>query len=121
MPSKMKVYESFDAWKKAQKASAQLLIRALRKLVNDCGLPLEETVKWGNGAWTKKDLAILYIHVLSRGVQLGFFAGSKVADPKEVLEGKGKFVRFITIRSKTDIDAKYFTALIKKASKIKYR
>jgi hypothetical protein len=117
----MKSYESFDLWKKDQTKAAQSLIPKLRKLVNDCGLPLEETVKWGNGCWTKDNLPIVYLYGLKDGVQLGFFAGSLVADPKKRLEGKGKFVRFITVKSKDDIDAKYFSALIKKAIKIKYK
>ena len=117
----MKSYDNFDHWKKDQSKKAQVLIQALRKLVNDCSLPLIETVKWGNGCWIKGELPILYIYALKSEVQMGFFAGSQVADPKERLEGKGKFVRFITVSSKEDIDAKYFTALIKKAIKIKYR
>lgn len=121
MPSKMKSYESFDLWKKDQAKSLQPLIQSLRKLVNDCSLPLTETVKWGNGCWTKDDLPIVYLYAMKDGVQLGFFAGSMIADPKEMLEGNGKFVRFLPVYSKADIDAKYFTALIKKAIKIKYK
>ncbi|MNY79743.1 hypothetical protein D3C86_2205120 [compost metagenome] len=66
-------------------------------------------------------MPILYLYGMKDGVQLGFFAGSMITDSKKRLEGKGKYVRFITVESKTDIDAKYFTALIKKAIKIKYK
>jgi len=118
---KMKSYSSFSLWKADQTKVAQPLIQALRKLVNDCDLPLTETVKWSNGCWVKDDLPIVYIYAMKDKVQLGFFAGSLVSDPRELLEGKGKFVRFITIQSKADIDAKYFTTLIKRAIKIKYR
>ncbi|NOT78428.1 MAG: DUF1801 domain-containing protein [Bacteriovoracaceae bacterium] len=117
----MKTYENFGQWKKDQTKSTQVLIQALRKLVNSSGLPLTETVKWGNGCWVKKDLPILYIHSLDDGAQFGFFAGSKISDPKGLLEGKGKFVRFITVRSKDDIDSKYFVALIKRIIKVKYK
>jgi len=117
----MKNYESFAKWKKAQSKPAQALIQELRKHVNGCSLPLTEVVKWGNGCWVKGDLPILYIYARKDAVQLGFFAGALVADPKERLEGKGKFVRFITIESKDDIDAKYFATLIKRAIKINYK
>ena len=119
--AKMTSYDSFDQWKNDQKKSSQALIQVLRKIVVDCSLPLVETVKWGNGCWIKGDLPILYIHALTDGVQFGFFAGSMITDPKEILEGKGKFVRFITVKSKDDVDAKYFAVLIKKATKIKYK
>lgn len=118
---KMKSYDSFNQWKADQAKSVQPLIQALRKLVNDCALPLTETVKWSNGCWVKDELPIVYIYAMKDSVQLGFFAGSLISDSKGLLEGKGKFVRFITIQAKADIDPKYFTALIKKAIKIKYR
>lgn len=117
----MKNYKSFAKWKAAQSNTAQPLIQSLRKMVNDLKLPLDETVKWGNGCWVKGELPIVYLYGLKDGVQLGFFAGSMISDPKEYLEGKGKFVRFITVKSKDEIDAKYFATLIKRASKIKYR
>jgi len=119
--SVMKSYDSFDHWKRDQAKGTQALIQNLRKIVNGCSLPLAETVKWGNGCWTKGDLPILYIHALTNGIQFGFFAGSQISDPKELLGGKGKFVRFMTVRSKDDIDAKYFATLIKRAIKIKYK
>lgn len=118
---KMKSYESFNEWKADQSKAVQPLIQALRKLVKDCALPLAETVKWSNGCWVKEDLPILYIYALPDTAQLGFFAGSMIADPQGLLEGKGKFVRFITVQTKADIDAKYFATLIKRAIKIKYR
>ena len=117
----MKSYASFDLWKADQAKAVQPLIQALRKLVNDCGLPLEETVKWSNGCWVKDNLPIVYLYATQDKVQLGFFAGFLVSDPQEIFEGKGKCVRFITVEKKSDIDTKYFTTLIKRASKIKYR
>jgi hypothetical protein len=117
----MKSYDSFNLWKADQAKVVQPLIQALRKLVNDCDLPLAETVKWSNGCWVKGELPIVYIYAMKDKIQLGFFAGSLISDPKGVLEGKGKFVRFITVQSKADIDPKYMTTLIKRAIKIKYR
>jgi hypothetical protein len=117
----MKSYQSFAHWKRDQAKAAQPVIQKLRKLVNELGLPLSEDVKWGNGCWVKGDLPIVYLYAFKDGVQLGFFAGSLVVDPKRRLEGKGKYVRFITVKSKDDIDAKYFALLIKRAAKIKYR
>jgi hypothetical protein len=118
---KMKSYDSFNLWKADQAKAVQPLIQALRKLVNDCDLPLTETVKWSNGCWVKDELPIVYIYAMKDKIQLGFFAGSLISDPKGILEGKGKFVRFITVQSKADIDPKYMTTLIKRAIKIKYR
>lgn len=117
----MKHFESFDLWKSAQTKSNQSLIQALRKIVNSLSLPLAETVKWGNGCWVKNDLPIVYIYAGKKSVQLGFFAGSLIPDPKGILEGKGKFVRFITIHTKDEIDSKSILGFLKKAIRIKYK
>jgi hypothetical protein len=38
---------------------------------------------------------------------------------KDRLEGKGKFIRIISVREDDDIDVKYFETLLKKAVKIR--
>lgn len=121
MQKKMKAYASFDLWKKDQSKKNQALIAVLRKLVNSSGLPLEEAVKWSNGCWTQGKIPYVYIYAFKDGIQFGFLPGSSLKDPKGLLEGKGKHVRFIIIKSKSDIDGKYFTTLMKQAIKIKYR
>lgn len=54
-------------------------------------------------------------------LQLGFFAGSMLKDTKKILDGKGKFVRFVKIYSAKDINSTDLTKLIKEATQIKYR
>lgn len=44
------------------------------------------------------------IHAEHDHVQLGFYVGSSLKDPKGMLEGKDKFVRFVRIQTVKDID-----------------
>jgi uncharacterized protein YdeI (YjbR/CyaY-like superfamily) len=118
---KMKPYPSFEAWANDQNKDLQTLIKKIRKLVTLSSKKLDETVKWGNGCWTNEDLPIVYIYAADDHLQLGFFAGSLLKDTKKILQGKGKFVRFIKIKSTKDIEAPYIKKLIKSAIKIKYR
>lgn len=117
----MKAYPSFNAWADDQSDDLHTIIKKLRKLVSASSKNLEETVKWGNGCWTYENLPIVYLYGADDHLQLGFFAGSMLKDSKNVLEGKGKFVRFVKIYSSKDLNATYLTKLIKQAVKIKYR
>lgn len=117
----MKTYPSFEAWAADQNKDLHALIKKIRKLVATSSKKLEETVKWGNACWTIENLPIVYLYGGGDHLQLGFFAGSMLKDPKKTLDGKGKFVRFVKIYSTKDINSTYLTKLIKEAAKIKYR
>lgn len=118
---KMKSYDSFSDWMADQSPKNQTLIKHLRKMVNGTSLGLDEAVKWGNGCWVKDDLPVIYLYADQDMVQFGFFAGSMLTDKKDLLKGKGKYVRHIPVSTKADIDEKYFIKLAKEATKIVYR
>jgi hypothetical protein len=117
----MKSYESFDLWFADQKDSLQDLIKPVRRFIRKEFGKLEETVKWTNGCWAYKDLPIVYIHTEKNFIQIGFFAGSLLKDPKKRLEGKGKYIRYLIVREKKDFDREYTGKLIRQAIRIEYR
>ncbi len=47
---------------------------------------------------------ICYIKPLKDSVNLGFFYGTKLSDPKRLLQGTGKTLRHVKIRRESDID-----------------
>lgn len=113
----MKAYKSFDHWYKAQTPAKKNLIRPLRALVNASSKKLEESVKWGNGVWIYNEWPVIYIYVDRDHVQFGFFGGSYLKDAKKVLEGNGKYIRFIRIYTKADIPKTKLTKMVKEAIK----
>lgn len=115
--AKMKTYDSFSAWYKARTPSQKRIVSKLRKLVTDTAPKLVESSKWTNGVWLKGDLPIIYCHTQSDHVQLGFFGGAKLTDPKKLLRGSGKSVRHIRIEKTSDVDEKAFATMIRKAVK----
>ncbi len=117
MSPKMKSYESFDLWKADQSASHQRMIRVLRKLVGKTAPKLSETVKWGNACWVGKEYPVLYIYTDKDHLQLGFFGGKWLKDPKKLLRGNGQYVRHIRIEKPKDIDEKVFARYIREAAK----
>jgi hypothetical protein len=115
--AKMKAYETFDLYLADQPPRNQKIIRALRRFVKRVAPKLEESVKWGNGCWVKGKEPVAYVYSDAEYVQLGFFRGASLKDPKGLLEGKGQYVRHIKVRTVGDIDEKPFAALLRQAAK----
>jgi hypothetical protein len=114
---KMKRYGDFDEYLADQPARNRTIIRALRKLVGRVSPKLRESVKWGNGCWVSGDAPVSYVYSAPDHVQFGFFRGSALDDPKELLHGSGKFVRHVKLRKTADIDERALAALLKQASR----
>jgi hypothetical protein len=53
--------------------------------------------------------------VFQAHVNVGFFRGAEIADPARLLEGTGKFMRHVKLRSASVVDDTALTKLIKTA------
>lgn len=113
---KMKAYASFDDYLKDQPPKNRAIIRALRRFVNRVEPGLTEAVKWGNGCWLGKKGPVAYVYSATGYVQLGFFRGASLRDPKGLLEGKGQYVRHVKVRTASAIDERAFAALLRQAA-----
>jgi hypothetical protein len=113
----MKAYASFDDYLAGQKPRNRALITALRRFVKRVEPGLSEAVKWGNGCWVGGKGPVAYVYSAPEYVQFGFFRGSSLKDPKELLEGEGKYVRHIKVRVPSDIDVRAFAALLRQAAR----
>lgn len=115
---KMKAYETFDLYLADQPPKNKTIIRALRKLVAKTAPKLVESVKWGNGCWLRGKVPVAYVYSDTGYVQFGFIHGSRVPDPKQILHGKGAYVRHIKVHKTSDIDAPTFAKYLRQAIKI---
>lgn len=115
MTKKMKAYATFDDYLADQPDENQVIIRALREFVMRVEPGLTEAVKWGNGCWVGESGPVAYVYSDAGYVQFGFFGGSSLEDPGGLLEGKGKYVRHIKVRERSEIDEAAFTALLRQA------
>ena len=116
MAMKMKAYASFDDYLEDQSPRNQAIIRALRRFVKRTAPKLSEAVKWGNGCWVDEKRPVAYLYSAKDYVQLGFFNGASLKDPKGLLEGAGKFVRHTKVHAASEIDERAFAALLKQAA-----
>lgn len=113
--TRMKSYPNFDAYLRDQPAANQSVIRALRKLVKRAAPSLEEAVKYGNGCWVQGKYPIAYAYAAADYTQFGFMAGSRLADPKQLLAGSGAYVRHVKLRTTRDIVERDLLALLDQA------
>ena len=51
----------------------------------------------------------------SHNVHFGFYWGSKIADPKKILHGKGNQYRYILVKNKDDFPMTYIKKIMKEA------
>src|SRR5690554_2053804 len=107
---KMKSYATFDLFYQDQTAAHRRIITELDTLITKSAPDLNKSVKWGNGVWLNDETPVMYVHCEPDHVQFGFFGGSDLSDPNNVLIGSGKFVRHIKILSLEDIDKKTLTS-----------
>jgi hypothetical protein len=114
---KMKKYASFDDYLEAQPPKNRSIIRALRRFVKRLQPGLEESVKWGNGCWVKGKAPVSYVYSAADHVQFGFFHGSALKDPRDLLEGNGQYVRHVKVRRTSEIDEDAFKALLRQAAR----
>jgi hypothetical protein len=56
----------------------------------------------GYGSSQRLSDGICHIAVYERGVNLGFFQGASLADPEGALEGTGKRIRHLSLKTQTD-------------------
>ena len=94
------------------------IARRLRAIIRAVDVSTVETVRLGDNAATygvgpkKMTYGYAYIMPMRGYVNLGFYQGAMLADPKRLLEGSGKSLRHVKIRSLTDANRSPVRALV---------
>ena len=103
----------------------QKLALDLRALVLEEMAPCHENiydaysaVAIGYGPTDRVSDGIFHIAVYAKGVNLGFNEGATLADPDGILEGNGKQIRHIKIRTPSDLARPEVRAYVQRARKI---
>jgi hypothetical protein len=112
---KMKSYATFDDYLAAQSLENRSIIRELRRIVNRTAPELVESVKWGNGCWLKGKVPVAYVHAEQALVQFGFLLGSRLEDPCRLLEGSGRYVRYVNIFDAAETFESELVSLLRQA------
>ena len=97
---------STDRYFAEQPPEKRVLLEKLRALVAK-GVPgADATIKWGVPFYQKNGKNVCAISAFKEHVGINFFAPPSVlVDPKKKLEGGGKSMRMLKVRSASDIDS----------------
>jgi len=94
------------------------IARRLRAMIRDVDASAVETVRLGDNAATygvgpkKMTDGYAYIMPMRGYINLGFYQGALLADPKRLLEGTGKGLRHVKVRSLAEADRPPVRALV---------
>ena len=113
------------AFLKPYDREVQKLALDLRKLVLEEMAPCHENiydaysaVAIGYGPTDRLSDGIFHIAVYEKGVNLGFNQGATLADPDGILEGNGKQIRHIKIRTPSDLARPEIRAYVRRARQV---
>jgi hypothetical protein len=81
-------------------------------VMRKCGGDVRELLHDGHPTACVADAAFAYVNAFGTHVNVGFFRGAEIPDPKGLLEGTGKFMRHVKLRPGNDLDAKSLMKLI---------
>ena len=103
----------------------QKLALDLRALVLEEMAPCHENiydaysaVAIGYGPTNRVSDGVFHIAVYAKGVNLGFNQGATLADPDGILEGNGKQIRHIKIRTPSDLARPEIRAYVRRACEV---
>lgn len=80
-----------------------------------CGDDVRELLHDGYPTACVGDAAFAYVGAFKAHVNVGFFLGAELGDPKALLEGTGRFMRHVKLRPGVQVDAAALTELIRAA------
>ncbi len=114
-PSSVKRDPAIDAWMKEHSGELGAVARQWFDVLRECGDDVRELLHDGHPTACVADAAFAYVNAFTAHVNVGFFRGAELADPAQLLEGAGKYMRHVKLRPEGDVDAKALVELIETA------
>jgi hypothetical protein len=113
---------AIDAWMKQHAGELGAIAQQWFNVMRNCGDEVRELLHDGCPVACLGDAPFGYVNVFTSHVNVGFFHGAALPDPAHLLQGSGKFMRHVKLKSATDTNAAALSKLIEAAySDIKVR
>jgi hypothetical protein len=106
---------AIENWMKAHGGELGAIAQHWFEVMRDRGDDVREVLHDGHPTACVADAAFAYVNAFRDHVNVGFFRGAEIADPKGVLEGTGKVMRHVKLRPGHDFDATALTKLVETA------
>ncbi len=102
----------------AKPAPLRPILRALRKLLREAAPKADETIKWDQPTYVHAGNVCYLTAMKGDYVNLGFFRGAGLPDPKGLLEGTGKGLRHVKVHCVADIKQTDLKRLVRASIKL---
>ena len=109
-PGSVKRDPAIEVWLREHSGELGAIARRWFDVLRACGDDVRELLHDGHPTACIGDAAFAYVNAFKAHVNVGFFRGAELADPKGLLEGTGKFMRHVKLRPEGAVDS---TALMK--------
>ena len=103
---------AIEVWMEEHAGELGAIARRWFEVMRGCGADVRELLHDGHPTACVGDAAFAYVNAFKAHVNVGFFRGAEIADPKGLLEGTGKFMRHVKLRPERDVDATALAKLI---------
>lgn len=111
-PSSVKRDRAIDQWMKKHSDGLGAIACHWFEVMRKCGGDVRELLHDGCPTACVGEGAFAYVNAFKAHVNVGFFRGAEIADPKGLLEGTGKFMRHVKLRPESDVDGGALRRLI---------
>ena len=92
------------------------IVKRLRTFIARCYPALAESLKWNVPTYSLNVKNIMGLQDFRGHVNLNFFRGTQLRDPRGILQGTGKQVRHVSFRSIDDISHNFLKKLVDQAT-----
>jgi hypothetical protein len=114
-PSSVKRDPAIDAWMLERAGELGAIAQRWFEVMRNCGDDVRELLHDGHPTACVGEAAFGYVNAFKNHVNVGFFRGAEIADPKSLLEGTGKFMRHVKLGPERNVDATALKRLIETA------
>jgi hypothetical protein len=111
-PKSIKRDPAIGIWMREHPGALGAIARRWFEAMRDCGDDVREILHDGHPTACVGDAAFGYVNAFKAHVNVGFFRGAEIADPEQLLEGTGKFMRHVKLGPERDVDAAALMKLI---------
>ena len=114
-PAAVRRDAAIEGWMRERAGELGTIARRWFEVMRGCGDDVRELLHDGHPTACVGDAAFAYVNAFRAHVNVGFFRGAEIADPRRLLEGTGRFMRHVKLRPGRDVDAAALTGLIETA------
>src|SRR5437763_11350435 len=114
-PTAIERHPAVGLWMHKHSEELGAIARRWFEVMRNCGADVRELLHDGHPTACVGDAAFAYVNAFRAHVNVGFFRGAEIDDPKGLLAGTGKFMRHVKLSPETDVDTAALTTLIETA------